>query len=369
MRRLMCLVVLVAAALVQPAYGQRLLVLMTADLSPAAKWGVYAPNLTMDLLRMRTFFESNAPAERLQLETLYIEENADATPERILDALRRFEPTPQDAVAFYFTGHGGIDDRGSYFDLAGGKLYREQVRGLLTSKQPRLTVLLTDCCNSRSDGRKEIAGAPFNEPPKSYSPLFTTLFVRPTGVVDVNSSAPGQSAFFLPNTDGNFDKFGSIFTTTLTEWAEKNQRRTASWDDLLREVSLKVHATFHAAYPKGAKGAKGNEVQSDQDVFAPEYPGMPNERGLRAGIYVVDNDGQSVRINGWDPNSPAAASYNVKGGTYTAVPVGGVITAINGRGVSNTAAFQQAVTNSPQIMRLTIVRGGITGDYLIRLRY
>lgn len=371
MLRLICATLVVAWSswCAAPLQAQRTYVLLAADMSPAAHWGVYAPNLSLDMIRMSGFFESNVPKNRLTLETLFIEDDEYATPEHILTALRALEPGPDDAVVFYYTGHGGIDDRGSYFDLAGGKLYREQVRGLLRAKQPRLAVLLTDCCNSRSDGRKQIAAAPFNEPPRSYTPLFTALFVQPKGIVDVNSSAPGQSAFFLPHTEGDPMQYGSIFTTALVEWAENNQRRAAAWDELVREVGLKVHATFHEAYPKGAKGAKGGATQSDQNLYAPEYPGLPPAQGLRAGVYVADNDGRSVRVTGVEPNSPAMAAYDVAAAGYVAVPIGGLITSVNGRGVSGAEDFQAAVKNSSQIMRLSIVKGNIAKDYLIRLRY
>lgn len=356
-------------ALAQPAYGQRLFVLVAVDLSPAAKWGVYAPNLSMDFLRMQGFFEQNAPRRLMQLETLFMDRDADSSPQRILAELRKFEPSPEDAVVFYFTGHGGFDERGSYFELAGGKLYREEVRGLISSKRPRLSVLLTDCCNSRSDGNKMMAGAPFYEPLRNYTPLFKSLFVDPAGIVDINSSAPGQSAFFLPNPDEDGDKFGSIFTTALADWAEKHQQRSATWDELVREVSLKVHTTFKQAYPTGAKGAKGGFAQADQDVYAPVYPGIPEKRGLRAGIYVTDNDGQSVRISSLDPDSPATVAYDPAKDEYVPVPVGGVITSVNGQGVSDIASFQAAVKNSSKVMLLKVVRNGITKDYFICLRY
>ena len=33
------------------------------------------------------------------------------SPSKVLAAVRRLKPAPNDTVVFYFTGHGGLDDR------------------------------------------------------------------------------------------------------------------------------------------------------------------------------------------------------------------------------------------------------------------
>ncbi|MBA4017482.1 MAG: hypothetical protein C0483_09950 [Pirellula sp.] len=351
------------------AAAQNIHAIIVADTSPAAGWGIYQPNVEFDVVHMQGFFEQNAPADALVLTRHTLDTNEQASPARILALLGALKPAPRDTVVLYYSGHGGIDDRGSYFELVGGKLYRDEVCTQLKAKGARLAVLLSDCCNSRSDGRAQTAPRAIFRRPETFTPLFRSLFVQPDGFVDVTACAPGQSAFFSPPpTDGDSVP-GSLFTKALAAWTEEHAEREATWDELVNDVGIEVHLAFGEAYPQGATFAKGAPVQTDQNVFAREYPGMPPERGPRIGIAVRDDEG-AVKIVEVVPNSPACRAFNLETEAYVPLVVGGRVTMINGNPIADSQAFTTAIKESTPIIRLTIANPGADPqEFLVRLRY
>ena len=282
------------ATMAPPVVAQRLHAIVVGDLSPSAGWGKYAPNITLDMLTMYVVLHENVPEDRLEYLPVSIEADEDSAPQLLLRLLDELHPKPNDTLLFYYTGHGAADDRGHYFALAQGPLYRDDLLNQLRGKGARLTVLLSDCCNARSDGRAYLAPAPrVNEPP-TITPVFQSLFFEPRGVVDVNSSSPGESAFFVPETEASKTMPGSLFTKQLADWFTQQKRRSATWDQLLRSVSLQVHVAFRDGYPRGAEVAKGAARQMDQNVYAVAYPGMPERSGPRTGLIVRDHAGHGA---------------------------------------------------------------------------
>lgn len=361
----------VVACSISTAHAQKLHAVLVADISPAAKWGVFEPNLVMDVLHMQDMLEHGCPVSRLAATQHWLERNEDATPDTVLTAIADLRANRNDAILIYYTGHGGLDDRGSYFHMAGGRLYREEVLAAAKRHGTRLVVLLSDCCNSRDDGRLQLAPRAGRFERDDYSPLFKSLFVAPKGVVDVNACGPSESAFFLPPPKQDGDEMGSLFTTALTRWAKEKSDEASSWDALLSDVGVQVHLMFREAYPEGIAPAKGAAAQRDQNVFARAYPGMPSDKGVRLGIAAREStDGVGVVIVEVVEGSPATKAYDIDNEAYVALAMGKRITAINGRPIASPKDFDDAVKASPQIMRLTIVGVDRSGrDFLVRLSH
>lgn len=358
------------------AHAQKLHAILVADLSPAAKWGAFRPNLEDDILHMQDMLEHGCPVSRLAAEQYWLERNADSAPSTVLNAIAELRANRNDTILIYYTGHGGLDNRGSYFHMAGGKLYRDEVIAAAKEHGTRLVVLLSDCCNSRDDGRAETAPRAGHFERDDYSPLFQSLFVDPKGVVDVNACGPSESAFFLPPPKQDGDEMGSLFTTAMTRWAKEKNEDRSSWDELLGDVGVQVHLMFREAYPEGIAAAKGAAVQRDQNVFARSYPGMPSNKGVRLGIAVRESvDGAGPEIAAVVEGSPATKAYDIDNESYLSLSLakGKRIAAMNGRPIASPKEFEDAVKASPQIMRLTIAGDDPTErtgrDFLVRLSY
>jgi hypothetical protein len=94
--------------------------------------------------------------------TLDIFTGQDVTPDRLLGHCRGLRVGSEEAVLFYYSGHGGYHrNKGHFLALTHGPLYRRDVLSALQEQRPRLIVLLTDCCSDYAGGafQEEPAGA------------------------------------------------------------------------------------------------------------------------------------------------------------------------------------------------------------------
>lgn len=365
-----CLSLVIVLLFPGDSHAQRVYALLVADASPAAGWGKFAPHVHWDINHMLGMLMDNVPFEKLEFQILSIEDNASAKPAAILQMLEELKPAPEDTLFVYYTGHGAADDGGHYFDMVGGKLYRKDLLATMKAKGARLSALITDCCNVRSDGERIAVGAGAPDEPTDYTPVFRSLFIDPSGVVDINACAPGESAFFLPEAANELDqRWGSLFTLAVRSYLRENRDREITWDDLLLSTSLQVNIWFRSGYPQGAKMAKGNIRQMDQNVFAMEYPGMPENRGQRAGIWVKNRNHRAVAITEVRPDYPAARVYDLAAEQYATLVPGQEITTVNGRRVRTVEEFLAAMKASPQVMRLIVRTENGDRECLMRLRY
>jgi Caspase domain len=350
--------------------AQKVHALIVGDISPSAGWGKYTASVAMDMTTLFVILHSNLPESNIDYRNIEIEEDEGSDPAHLLSAIQELTPSPNDTIFFYFTGHGEADDKGHYLALAKGKLYRQTIIDALLSKNARLAVIITDSCNSRSDGYLYLSPAAHYETPARVSPLFKSLMMEPKGIVDINSCSPGESAFFTPLDEEMRELPSSIFTHELESWMTQNQKANATWDTLVRRLSLQVHTAFKAHYPKGAQVAKGQVVQNQQTVYALAYPGKPENKGPRTGFMVRDFQGKGAIITQVASNSPASQIYVVSKRLYGSLSPQQVIVGVNGQPIENSEQLLKAITDSTQIARLNI-RDALKGDFevLIRLRY
>jgi hypothetical protein len=354
---------------VSESRAQKFHALLVGDQSEWAHWGKFLPNIQMDLLQMSLVLGNNVPESQLEMRMVTIESPEDGSPAALLSAVDSLRPSRRDTILFYYTGHGGLDDRGHHLAMERGNLYRAELKQRLLAKQARLTVLLTDCCNVRSDGFLSAFPYAPPQPPNRPTPVFQALFFDPQGVIDINASSPGESAQFFQEKDGNLHR-GSLFTRSLTDYLDRRRDVRVSWDELLRDVSMTVHVAFRRNYPDGVAVAKGPGRQNAQTVFAAAYPGMPENRGPRTGMQIRDHGGQGVLIAGIEAGSPGTKAFDLATRRYASLQVNQIIRTANGQPVQGAASFVELVKTSPQVMRLEVghpQRGW--KEYLVRLKY
>ncbi len=358
-----------AVGVAQSAQAQRLHALILADTSPWANWGRYQLAVQMDSSVMMSLFATNVPEHQLVLRTEDIADNASGDPTRIVAMIKQMAVDPNDTFVFYFSGHGGSDDRGQYLAFAGGRLYRDEIRALLQQKGARLNVIITDCCNQRADGQNFGAPSMDMQPPATVTPLFQSLFFQPSGIVDISGSSPGEAAFFGPLDDESGDFPGSLFTSQIEKFIYRFKHYPSTWDHFLRSISLNVHLAFRAAYPGGAVGGKGGQFQSDQNVYAYQYPGMPPKQGPRTGFVVRDHQNQGAMITNVRAGFPASQVYDLSARRYVSLQPGEVIVAANNVPIRTVAEIVNVTRESPQVMRLKIRNQRGDREVLMRLRY
>ena len=369
-----CLIGVTALLSCCESSAQQLHAVIVGDISPSTGFGKYVSAVKNDLLGLSIALEENMPKSRINRSYLEIRDDEDSSPAIIRQALLDMKVNANDAILFYYSGHGSADDKGHYLAFAHGKLYREELLKLLTAKGARLVALITDCCSTRSDGY--VYMAPNFEIPdrRSPTPLFQKLFFDTRGLVDINSASPGESAFFAPyredETTGQHGSDGSIFTIAWLHWLDQEKQNQRSWEDMVRAVSLKVHKAFRDFYPKGASIAKGAPIQTDQNVYPFTYPGKPANEGPRTGLVIRDFTGRNSVITHVTPGSPATQVFLLRKDQFSSLQPQQVIVAINGTPTPDTKSVVQEINASPQIMRMTIrdARQG-TFDVLLRMKY
>jgi hypothetical protein len=156
--------------------------------------------------------------------------------------------TNDDALVFYYTGHGTYRGDGKAggrndihtleFQYQGGgdiptedALRRDDLRAMMAAKRPGLAVILTDCCSEY---------VPIKPPPttravtpapdkKEATPLGRSLFLQARGLVDVTAAADGEVA--VCDT-----KVGSYFTYALSLAAREQKNRPVGWQAFSQQL-------------------------------------------------------------------------------------------------------------------------------------
>jgi hypothetical protein len=347
------IVALVAAAWPAAARAQdearRLFVLIVAD-SYGQNIG---PGADMDGQKMASLFNGVFANRRDRLHLTYYS-HQDATPDKIRRYYQTIQSTEQDALAFFYTGHGGMNAQTQehFLTMNAGALGRNELRQLMGGKRPRLNVILSNCCSSYFDG---VTGD--NEQTSDFGPdwrVMDDLFLRHRGWVDITAAAPG--------TYGWFDGTGGIFTNALVHkacspfaWIDTNRNGFAEWSEFYGQVREETNAVFmnlrnmtdpqhlirrsdsqlpHAFYlPHGAGMAPQQQQQQRQQPFqCLKYVSFQNKKNeaIRIGLrYQGLNE-----FNQWE--------WFPRGGGWVELDVapGQVVTATDGSGYIRTNWIQ-----------------------------
>jgi PDZ domain/Caspase domain len=231
--------------------------------------------------------------------------------------------------SFYYSGHGATDpQQGQYLDLSQGQqLSRGKLRQAILSKNPRLAVMLSDCCSNRKSlGVKEVpmaALAPSARPQGEETPLQVRcrrLLLELSGTVDINSSSYDPATKEREVAWGTDS--GGLFTQAFSLLMNDPGRPppNQSWDDIAAQLVRRTgdrYARFRKeslANPRALEDIeaeflqkqKGQHPQTFADCVLPYLDGGIASNGPRLGIRVFNTSGGGVRVGEVHPGSPAA---------------------------------------------------------------
>jgi len=323
-----------------------------------------------DLDNMTNLFRANVPPANLNLVAL---DAQTISPNGMLQAVDQLPVAPNDTIVFFYSGHGSFDASTGrqYLEQATGKLYRDELLARIERRKPRLSVLLTDCCNNIVNdvpGSRKAGAAPYVQVPNSFSPLFENLFVDCTGTADLTSSQPGELSFVINVEDG------SIFTQAFVDVVRQNRTNgDMYWRSFTDGLSRESGKIFQARFPGGAKIpdtlkalVRGlPDVQTAQTVHKYKLPNEDEgtspvvQEGPRLGLRAA-NHAEGVQITAIHPDSPAS---------QTDIATGEIITAINGTTIKNEDEYSNAVDASPKTMTLSLKNeDGSTRNVTVEMR-
>ena len=162
----------------------------------------------------------------------------------ILEAIRNQHIRSNDVVVFYYSGHGmrfsSQDDQWPVLDFQYGDsvISQWEITQELMSKEPRLILSITDCCNNFVD--KGFFGGSRRERRSNYR----NLFLNSSGTYLATAAQPGEYSFGL---NGNWWEanllaggfFTNAFLATLQEETGK-KNSDLSWDLIFELASLRT---------------------------------------------------------------------------------------------------------------------------------
>lgn len=141
---------------------------------------------------IRNFSETLKCVPKNQLNATVLT-GSQVTRAKVLAYFRNLEVGPNDAVLFFYGGHGARTQAGElYFQFESNPnqpFFRAELRKAMEAKKARLTVILTDCC---SNVPRQPDDGPNHELPipssKGISDVARTLFFESKGIVDITAA-------------------------------------------------------------------------------------------------------------------------------------------------------------------------------------
>lgn len=181
----------------------RVLLVLDTDDKMGATWGLDGANVKAVL---------EAALKRQQLDgryTIDVLTGKDVTPDKVLQYYAGLNVGSNEALLFYYSGHGGYHrNKGHFLALTSGPLFRKDLHAAMAKHGPRLAVVLTDCCSNYAGGAlaEEPAGqvrvirvnlgakpkAREEEPPPVVLALDRRTLRRVSSRPDVSALLPGR---------------------------------------------------------------------------------------------------------------------------------------------------------------------------------
>lgn len=317
----------------------KLYVLLAIDtLAPhATELGIPVDGAKMISLLATLYPDKEVRDEKLALTVLSGEKLTRAA---ILEYYRNLLCKPNDAVMFYYSGHGGskgnpdtgnplwtveqrhqfAENRDEYFDkhyLAISRsqtMLRTDLRAAMRQKQCRLAIIITDCCATYEKGglgrgddtravlekkNEELRLAPI---PIAQPRAFKMLLNDYMGVLDVTSAKAGTAA--LGATDGGH------FTTAFIAALGQNDRLV---DDFLQRIEKKEFCDHNALWWRFFDNTRGELHRKYGEKYPePKYLDGTQQAYERffddeLGLWIYRNEGQSFgAIALWDSKATKA---------------------------------------------------------------
>jgi hypothetical protein len=177
------------------------------------------------------------------------------TGDEVINSLKSTNIGKNDTVFVYHSGHGGIDDpknpEGTHvLTIDGGTVRRKAIIDTVKLKQPRLLLILTDCCSTFTSLPLEAAiegGKPGAN--KLNIQTVRDLMLKGVGIASITAADDGKSgiASFYGSNPG---EAGSAFTVAMMRLWYRQDKSYTTWGQMfpdLREETGKASGGAHYA--------------------------------------------------------------------------------------------------------------------------
>jgi hypothetical protein len=214
----------------------------------------------------------------------------------IMAHLRGMKIGKNDNVLVFHSGHGGIADKehpeeSHILTVDGGRLARRDIRNILSAKQPRALMILTDCCSSYMNVPRALAAE--QDVPAAVAVNVATvrnLLLKPAGLVNITAAKDGTEAV-AASQGANPGQAGSAFTVAMMRLWYRMDVTFTSWEQMfpaLRSETVMASGGRHEARAfQISTGAVGVVAQPVAPVAQPVMPvAQPVTQPVPQGVLV-----------------------------------------------------------------------------------
>jgi hypothetical protein len=176
--------------------------------------------------------------------TLNVLEGDAITARNVLEYYRTLKTGPDEALFFYYVGHGEISrSRGQLLCLKDRSFFRAELRSAMLQRNPRLAVILTDACSTGINrGEKtpaEGSAVPAQSMPhmRGSGSVLRDLLFRHSGLVVISSAEPGTPAWAGP--EQGVSPFNTALCTLLAAPStrfDKNNDGFVEWREFFPQL-------------------------------------------------------------------------------------------------------------------------------------
>ena len=299
----------------------------------------------------------------------YVRHGEDCTKENLQKIINELDCTSDDVVFMYYSGHGAhsaqqmnepfpqlcmkYDNTGYQSEFISVKA----VDGLISRKNPRLSIIITDCCNDTTSSLLPRGLASMDSATKATTNSINALqnlFVKSKGNVKMTGAKLTQSSYGGPN-GGDFTNAFIKVLANIEEGAS-----AADWETLAKEtrkLTLKRSRNQQEPYAEVNVDMVGTEVSVPSTTptiqsFVPNSSITPLANHL---LYLLDkNIAESSRLNRVPQVLQECFTPGAKVKTI-------------GRNLTTIIAYEEAedflrrITASPYIKSLSIVKQSESG--------
>ena len=202
-------------------------------------------SVKVDGERIDHLLSNKLPRDRAEILVLT---GKDVNANAILSHFRSLKVGRDDALFFYYAGHGATDPQKGHFlalqELGTKPLLRADLRRAMQELQPGLIVIVTDCCSTRFPlPGKTRRILPDKGNAASIDPVLRCLLYQSRGVVDI-TAASGDASF-------GDDHEGGIFTASFAKLVEDgiagsdaNKDGFVSWPEFFSRLQTQTQGVF-----------------------------------------------------------------------------------------------------------------------------
>jgi len=226
-------------------------------------------SVKIDGERIDHLLSDRLPKDRAEIVVLT---GKDVNANAILSYFHGLKVGRDDALFFYYAGHGATDPQKGHFlalqDLAAKPLLRADLRRVMQEHQPGLVVIMTDCCSTRFSLGKTRRILPDKGTAASIDPVLRCLLYQSRGVVDI-TAASGDASF-------GDDHEGGIFTRSFAKLVEDgiagsdaNKDGFVSWPEFFSRLQTQTQGIFVTwAQHQRARGEEIDQTSQKPMAFS-----------------------------------------------------------------------------------------------------